>query len=460
MELCPVLVSAFQSNGQGDLLFVDLKQGTYRPLLPYYGPFCTSPEHLFATRLQGDCTRLEKYDRSGLVWMRRIANCYDTHSLALLGDEIAVCATGTNEIIHLDANGSEQQRHCVAGDAEPDAWHLNSLTVHAGRLYATCFGRFPHFRDWATRLDGAGVLLDVASGQTVHDGLAAPHDPCRMAGGWLVNDSARSRTLWLPDEGTAETVVSSTGFARGLAVIPEGYVVGFSSPRGLARPHGCASVLVVAGTTRQVVKMVNIPYAEIGHIFPIPAVEVVEAVRREQAAPGCCLLPDRKAIAEADRMGAVLAVGPLQPWAGGSHPDMYQIPLYLRNSGRAVWSSRNEMPIYLAYQVIDESGEVLVPDGVRTALPLPLLPGKEMTFMVTADLSPCVALPQAAALRFTLVQEGVAWWQCTDTWAPAIVPVPGPSLSQTARHWAARWKRRMLSALPARESSINTGDRC
>jgi hypothetical protein len=441
-----VLVSAFQSNGRGNLLLIDLNQGTYQPLLAYQGPFCTTAEHLFVTRLEGDRARLEKYDRSGLVWLRRLAHCYDAHSVALLGEEIAICSTGTNEIIYLDAEGSERRRHCVDGGAEPDSWHINSLTVHAGRLFATSFGRFERFREWATRLDGSGLLLDVDSGVVVREGLAAPHDPWRVAGGWLINDSARSRTLWCPDGGPAETVVAGSGFARGLAVIPGGYVIGFSSPRDMARPQHCAAVVVVEASSRQVVKAINLPYAEIGQIFPAPGPAVLDAVRREQAAAGLGLLPEREVITEADRAGAVVALGRLQPWKNAPRPEMYQVPVCIRNCGRAVWSSRNEIPVHLAYQIMNERGEVIVPDGARTALPLPLLPGQELTFTVTVDLSCCLALPMAAALRLTLVQEGVAWWQANDSWTPAVIPVPSHPLSRKARQWAARWKARWLPA--------------
>jgi hypothetical protein len=262
----------------------------------------------------------------------------------------------------------------------------------------------------------------------------------------LINDSARSRTLWCPDGGPAETLLSGTGFARGLAVIPGGYVIGFSSPRDMARPQQCAAVVLVEASSRQIVKTINLPYAEIGQIFPAPGPEVLDAVRREQAAAGHGLLPQREVISEVDRAGAVVALGRLQPWKDAPRPEMYQVPVCVRNCGRAVWSSRNEIPVHLAYQIVNECGEVIVPDSARTALPLPLLPGQELTFTVTVDLSCCLALPMATALRLTLVQEGVAWWQANDSWTPAVIPVPSHPLSRKARHWVARWKARLLQA--------------
>ena len=53
-------------------------------------------------------------------------------------------------------------------------------------------------------------------------------------------------------------------------------------------------------------------------------------------------------------------------------------------------------------------------------LPLPVTPGRSLTFPIYLDLTICNHLPAAAAVRITLLQENVAWWEAsTPRWSPA-----------------------------------------
>ena len=63
-------------------------------------------------------TRVEKYDRQGLVWMRRVPHCIDTHGLIVAGDQLALCSTGTNQVILLDGDGAEVRRWSPDESAE------------------------------------------------------------------------------------------------------------------------------------------------------------------------------------------------------------------------------------------------------------------------------------------------------------------------------------------------------
>src|SRR5690348_10512272 len=100
----PLLVTAFRPHESGAVLLVDFVRDTYEVLLPYYGPIHASSDRLVVARVQGEKTRLELYDRNGLSWLRRLRDCVDTHSVVTAGTEIAVCSTGTNEILFLDAD--------------------------------------------------------------------------------------------------------------------------------------------------------------------------------------------------------------------------------------------------------------------------------------------------------------------------------------------------------------------
>jgi hypothetical protein len=153
------------------------------------------------------------------------------------------------------------------------------------------------------------------------------------------------------------------------------------------------------------------------------------------------LLPNSGSIAEADRAGAVVAVGEWQPSA--ARPDFFQIAVQLRNEGSATWSSHSAPPIFLSYQVVDRRGRVLFAEGARIGLPMPVLPGRRLTFSVTVDRGFCTHMSAATALRFTLVQEGVAWWQASERWSPAVVrlPVAEPLFQRWWRHRAERGRR-------------------
>jgi hypothetical protein len=430
MDLPRMLVSVYHTTlGQSALLVLDLNTDTYQTLLPYPAPVCATEDHLYVAQFQGDRTRLEKYDRDGLVWLRRLRDCVDTHSVALLGEQIAVTSTGTNEVIFLDPDGREQRRWSPDPAAEGDSWHLNSLTCRDGRLLATCFGRFSHFRSWCGHVTGAGLLMDIESNRPVLEGLSGPHDPHRVENGWVVNESDKSRTVFIPDDGPTQVIHAAPGFPRGLAILPDVYVLGVSSPRDRARPQGCASVLVIDRKTHEVRKSINLPWPEIGHIVVAPRPEVLTAVQREQAAGRPCFLPQREAIPAADRVGSITALG--TPRVVHHQPELFELHIRVTNRSGRTWSSGNEIPIYVAFQVLNAEGNVLFPEGSRNGLPVPLTPGKTLTFPIYLDLTICYHLPAAAALRVTMVQESVEWWQPSDVWSPAFVPLRLPPLPGT-----------------------------
>ena len=59
-----------------------------------------------------------------------------------------------------------------------------------------------------------------------------------------MNESQQKRTVLIPDAGTAQVIAEVDGFPRGLAVLPEHYVLGVSRPRqpgaylGIINPAG------------------------------------------------------------------------------------------------------------------------------------------------------------------------------------------------------------------------------
>jgi hypothetical protein len=418
-----VLVAATSLTQQAALLLADLGRGTVRPLWPFrVGGVAATERHLFLARLEGDRTRLEKYDRDGLLWMRRVPNCFDTHSLVVLDDRLALCSTGSNEVLFLDAQGGEIGRWTPDALAEGDSWHVNSLTRHAGRALVSCFGRFQHFRGWSGHVEGSGLLLDLETGQVVLEGLSAPHDPQRVEGGWIINESARSRTVFVPDAGPRQVLAELPGFARGLALFPDVLVVGSSAHRLSKNQADCATITLLDRCSGQMLRSLPIPFREIGHIVPAPPDDVLAAVEREWQGNCHCLLAQDEEIHPDDRAGGIAALSAFEPSPGG--PDLFTVLIRVTNQGRALWSCDNRIPLSVSYQVIDSRGNPLFSELTRFPLPIPLTPGRSVTFPVTLDLALCKSQVAAAAIQITLVQERVAWWQKTALWSPALVELP------------------------------------
>lgn len=440
MELGQVLVSATQLEGDGAVVLLDLDAGTCSTVLPYRsGGIHATANELYVAAIDADLTvtRVEKYDREGLVWMRRVPCCIDTHALVPAGDCLAVCATGNNQVILLDGDGVEQKRWSPDEAAEQDSWHLNSLAYHEGRLLGTCFRRHPRFRGLSESTRGTGLLLDLETGQPLHTGLTMPHDPCRVSDGWLVNDSGNFRTLFFPDAGGEPRVVAQlTDFTRGLAVRPEVYVIGFSIHRSSKGSSGCAGVVVVDRRTLNVVKTIRIPFREVGHVAAAPSADVLAAVLPDPDGPRHCLTPHNKVIPEADRAGSVAAHVPFCPSAGD--PDVCEMHLTVTNHGGKdpvhVWPDKA-----LRYPL-------MIDLTARSPLPLPVLPGRSLTIHMAIDLSLCRYLLAPAAVRITLLQEGVARWQETDVWKPAVIDLPPAVRARAAELEATRQVVRTVEA--------------
>lgn len=445
MTFPPLLVTAYNlPTAPCGLLLVDLNESTYEVLRPYPGPIYGTADALYLVRFLGALSRLEKYDRNGLCWMRRLRDCLDPHGIIQVGDELAICSTGTNEIIFLDGDGIERRRWSPDPEAEADSWHLNSLHGHEGRLRVSCFGRHHTFRGWGGNVDGAGMILDVPSGRPLVEGLSGPHDPHRIPGGWVVNDSHLGCLIHVPDNGPREIILQTNGFPRGLLLLPDRYVLGVSALRKPGRAIGNARVLVIDRRARQTVQSLPIPYPEIGHVAVAPSAEVLESMRREEARGLDCLLPERDAIAPAERLGAITVSGPLERVAG--RQDCYTLPVHVTNRSGTRWATENDVPINISYQVINGSGGTLLPSGVRTRLPLPVAAGQSLTFRMNIDLTICHHLPAAAALRITLVQENVAWWEASEGWSPATLPLPTEYVTPPAPP-PSPWTKRLRRAL-------------
>ena len=115
-----------------------------------------------------------------------------------------------------------------------DRCHLNGLAMDGTRpAFVTAISRSDVADGWRERRQDGGVVLDVASGEVVAEGLSMPHSP-RLRDGrlWLLN-SGKGELGWMdPKDGRFTAVAFCPGYARGLAFIGRWALVGLSRPRG------------------------------------------------------------------------------------------------------------------------------------------------------------------------------------------------------------------------------------
>ncbi len=174
----------------------------------------------------------------------------DAHALAVRGDHAFVASTGLDSLLTLDLRqgrfdgGVCIRRGVVAFDPQAelppagDSWHINQVCVQGDRVVLAGL-RSPE----VLALDPSGVL------GVIGEVPLGSHDARPHRGGWLFNDTARDRVAWVPASGPAvsiplprypldtltgldatDGVSARQGWARGLAVHPDGRVFVGSSP--------------------------------------------------------------------------------------------------------------------------------------------------------------------------------------------------------------------------------------
>lgn len=114
-----------------------------------------------------------------------------------------------------------------------DRCHLNGLAMDGPRAaYVSAVSRSDVADGWRERRRDGGVVLDVATGETVATGLSMPHSP-RLYDGrlWVLNSGRGELCVVDPANGKTTVVAFCPGYARGLAFVGRHAVVGLSRPR-------------------------------------------------------------------------------------------------------------------------------------------------------------------------------------------------------------------------------------
>lgn len=111
----------------------------------------------------------------------------------------------------------------------------------------------------------------------------------------------------------------------------------------------------------------------------------------------------------------------------GAPGELIGIPVTISNRSR-FWLSTAfpHHPVHVSYRFADPEGTIVVPNGHRIALPVPLAPGATNDIHVTVELP---ADPGRYELRLTLVQDGFAWFDDVEPGSVLRLPVTVTSSS-------------------------------
>ena len=114
-----------------------------------------------------------------------------------------------------------------------DRCHLNGLAMGPnGPEYVTAVGSTDVLEHWRTERRGGGIVMDVATGETVTTGLSMPHSPRLHRGTlYLAHSGDGSLVSVDPQAGTWTELGFAPGFLRGLAFVGDFAIAGSSMPR-------------------------------------------------------------------------------------------------------------------------------------------------------------------------------------------------------------------------------------
>jgi hypothetical protein len=374
---------------------------------------------------QADGAELLVYDAQGICRYHRIDDVGDPHDVLALDDRRLLCVSSRdNAIVSIAPDGSVTPYW--RAEAPLDAWHLNCLTLHEGRLFATAFGRFDTFLGWHSTLGaGAGILFDVASGETVVADLSQPHTPRFIDGGWAVCDSG-ARTVVRVEANGHRFATPLGGFTRGMAAIGDFVFVGVSTPRDslqtvtkgwiaildrerwtevgrVAMPcGGMYDLLEVDDAMLHGLDAGFRPGSERERYFgQLAMFEQIGVTPRRVWAVAEPLPPDLCRVNIAAELPATIALG-----------DVATVMCTVTNTGDGFFVPAAPFPVEVCYRWFDAGGAAVgAGTWLHTRLPRVMVPRDSVRFKAL------VAPPPSAGrftLRLTLLQEGVHWFDDVD----------------------------------------------
>ncbi|MEL7279853.1 MAG: TIGR03032 family protein [Pseudomonadota bacterium] len=124
----------------------------------------------------------------------------------------------------------------ISALVDEDRCHLNGLAMQDGEpKYVSAVSRSDTIDGWRDRRADGGIIMEVATGEVVCEGLSMPHSP-RIINGklWVLNSGSGELGEVVFDKkgkGKFEPRVFCPGFVRGLTIVGKFAFVGLSKPR-------------------------------------------------------------------------------------------------------------------------------------------------------------------------------------------------------------------------------------
>lgn len=114
-----------------------------------------------------------------------------------------------------------------------DRCHLNGLCVVGGRpRFVTCLGETDAVGGWRDGKATGGIVVEVASNQTLVRGLSMPHSPRWHADQlWVLNSGAGELLAVDPRDGRHVVAAALPGYLRGLSLVGRHALVGMCQIR-------------------------------------------------------------------------------------------------------------------------------------------------------------------------------------------------------------------------------------
>lgn len=363
------------------------------------------------------------YDESGVAQYHRVDCLEDPHALIFDGQFLVTPCPAVNSIFWLGLDGAVKRIWKAPGT--DDAWHVNGVHYHQGRLYASAFGHFEEHYGWSHDMDAAcGVIFDVESQMDVVNGLCCPHDPLHVDGGWLVCSSRTRDLRFVNGSGSATRKIDLNGWTRGLAISERYVFVGISAERHYTGEPGHSEIAVLDRQTWTPLARLTLPCLELQNLTLVHR-KFLPALRRG-------FRTNAMRVSVEDRQDMFRIAGNIHPkWkftrmdalqpedcrcvvtvrAQGEVPAGARLPAEVEVTN---WGSRTLLtapphPVHLAYRWLGPDACTTEPQVEYLRFPLEeaLAPGRAHTWDVTI---PAPSIPGSYQLAFSLVQEWISWF--------------------------------------------------
>lgn len=403
-----VVVSGFGETGGGGLLRLD-PAGGFERLDPVASTGLWVGDGWLARlcRVPAESTgiaELTVFDGVGVSTYLRLDQVPDPHDVWWDGECWVVTSSDRNAVTWIDAAG-RTVREWRPTDV-PDAWHVNCVLAHDGRLHVAAFGRFTESRAWspAEAARGAGFVFDLEREVDVLSGLTHPHTPRVIDGDWVVCDSLLGELVAFDEQGQERQRVQVGGYTRGVVADGDHLHVGASGRRGGDQEH--AELVTLDRGSWEEIGRVRLPCLEVYDLVLVDD-RLLAGLRRGWDTNALRVDPQLESPPHpSGELRATVEVAVPSTWPAVDGFAEVSCRVVNRGTARLVTAPPN--PVHLAYRWL---GDGVIDEGHRTVLPRPLEPGDGLDLLLRLGGPPA---PGRWTLAVSLVQEGVAWFDDLD----------------------------------------------